>query len=156
MWTTGAVTSEYDITGDYHIFTAVWDDSYLRFYLDNSTKPYYEATITNEYDSYNYFHKPFYILFNMAVGGDYPNILNAENITALPTEGCEAKMYIDYVRIYQEEGKVNVYTRETAGLINVYTQGKKDTAYYSINGMKLNGKPSWDGIYIHNGKKIIE
>ena len=92
----------------------------------------------------------------MAVGGDYPNILNEENITALPTEGCEAKMYIDYVRIYQEEGKVNVYTQQTTGLQNVNILGKKDTAYYSINGMKLNGRPSWNGIYIHNGKKIIE
>ena len=156
MWTTGAVTSEYDITGDYHLFTAVWDDSYLRFYLDNSTQPYYEATITKDYDSYNYFHKPFYILFNLAVGGDYTNILYPADITALPSEGSEAKMYIDYVRLYQQEGQINVYSQETTGLGKVSTIKNKDTAYYSISGMKLNGKPSWNGLYIHGGKKIIE
>jgi beta-glucanase (GH16 family) len=155
MWTTGAVTSDYDITGDYHIFTAVWDDSYLRFYLDNSTKPYYEATITNEYDSYNYFHKPFYILFNLAVGGDYPDIHDVSGVTALPTEGSEAKMYVDYVRIYQEEDKVNVAAPGVTGMNEIMNAAGRDTAYYTIDGMKLNSKPNVNGIYIHNGKKFI-
>ena len=65
-------------------------------------------------------------------------------------------MYIDYVRLYQEEGQVNVYSQETTGIGKVSTIKNKDTAYYSISGMKLNGKPSWNGIYIHGGKKIIE
>ena len=65
-------------------------------------------------------------------------------------------MYIDYVRLYQEEGQVNVYSKETTGLSKISTIKNKDTAYYSISGMKLNSKPSWSGIYIHGGKKIIE
>ncbi len=101
MWTSGAVTDSTGITGDYHIFTVVWDEDSLKFYLDNSKEPYYHATISKGTDQYAYFHKPFHILFNLAVGGDYPNILNPEGITALPMAGSEAKMYIDYVRVYK-------------------------------------------------------
>ena len=28
-------------------------------------------------------------------------------------------------------------------------------SWYSISGLKLNGKPTAEGIYIHNGKKIV-
>lgn len=41
----GNVTIDHDLTGDYHIFTAVWDDDYLRFYVDNSTEPYFTKMI---------------------------------------------------------------------------------------------------------------
>ena len=46
-----------------------------------------------------YFHDNCYVLFNLAVGGDFPNILEKDQITALP-EGAKAHMYVDWIRIY--------------------------------------------------------
>lgn len=104
----GAVTAPTDITDDYHIFTAVWDENSLKFYLDHSSKPYYEASIKQGDPAAPYFHKPFHILLNLAVGGDYTNIHKTEGITALPKLGAQAEMLVDYVRIYQKRGARNV------------------------------------------------
>ena len=52
-----------------------------------------------------YFRKEFYLLLNLAVGGNYTGITgteNVDNITGLnEANGYEAKMYVDYIRIYQ-------------------------------------------------------
>ena len=32
---------------------------------------------------------------------------------------------------------------------------RADNAYYTLQGMKLAGRPSVPGIYIHNGKKTV-
>lgn len=57
----------------------------------------------NEWSPGNYFHKPNFILFNLAVGGNFPGIHNAEGITALnESNGQQASMYVNYVKIYQK------------------------------------------------------
>ncbi|MDD5861160.1 MAG: glycoside hydrolase family 16 protein [Prevotella sp.] len=105
---------DYTLAGDdqYHIYTMTWDDTYIRMYIDHSNKPYFTAAINKRIDSRItsdiYMHKPFYILFDLAVGGDFTGILSPEGITALADEGSEAKMYIDYVRVYQEKGQENL------------------------------------------------
>ena len=100
---------------DYHIFTIEWDGDYLYMYYDleaytaakrraaryfTQSIPYSESVSS----AGHYFQKPFYFLFNLAVGGTYPGIYDAAGITALPTAGSEAKMYVDWVRVYQKEG----------------------------------------------------
>ena len=49
-----------------------------------------------------YFHKDNFILFNLAVGGNFPGIHSADGITALPESGS-AEMLVDYVRVYQNK-----------------------------------------------------
>ena len=34
-------------------------------------------------------------------------------------------------------------------------QNEEGTAWYNLDGRKLNGKPSQKGIYINNGRKVI-
>lgn len=103
------------ITGNgYHIITVEWDEQNLYMYYDlaaynaaqkrkaryfSTTVPYTDEVLAPGH----YFQKPFYFLFNLAVGGWYPNILDAEKITALPNMGDEAKMYVDWVRVYQAD-----------------------------------------------------
>ncbi len=98
--------------GEFHLFTLVWDESSIKMYLDQDVdpdvSPYYEMSITmsdesNGWDVGHYFHKDFFILFDLAVGGNFTGILNASGITALPNDGDEAYMYVDYVRVYQKE-----------------------------------------------------
>ena len=97
--------------GEYHLYTLIWTEDYLRMYVDLDKNPlrppYYEMGIKhddpdNEWSPGNYFHKNNFILFNLAVGGDFTGIHDANNITALNDEnGQEASMYVNYVKIYQ-------------------------------------------------------
>jgi len=91
----------------FHLYTLIWDQNALKMYVDldkNPTiKPYFEMSISGAKvpnNAANYFHKQFFIIFNLAVGGNFTGILDVKDITAL-NEG-EAKMYVDYVRVYQK------------------------------------------------------
>ncbi len=103
-------TNATSIQGDFHLFTLIWDDSALKMYLDldkdPSTKPYVEMSINGEDKAGNaahYFHKPFFILFNLAVGGNFTQIWDINKISALNSENdFTANMYVDFVRVYQK------------------------------------------------------
>jgi beta-glucanase (GH16 family) len=105
-----AATNSYSIQGSYHTFRLYWNNEKLSMYLDQdiypSVQPYYEMGITPSDDTNQtgyYFHKPNFILFNLAVGGQFPNIYNINQITALNEDNnYTANYYIDYVRIYQK------------------------------------------------------
>jgi len=98
--------------GEYHIFTVIWDEQAISMYVDLDRiprqAPYYKIDIPqddpgNEWSAGNYFHKNNFILFNLAVGGNFPGIHNASGITALNDgNGQEASMYVNYVKIYQK------------------------------------------------------
>ena len=98
--------------GEFHLFTCIWDENTIKMYvdLDKTPKqnPYFKMDIPqddpdNEWSAGNYFHKDNFILFNLAVGGNFTGIHEAENITALNDEnGQEASYYINYVKIYQK------------------------------------------------------
>ncbi len=79
-------------TTDYHIYSVEWDSASIRWYLDGNK--YHEASILNNINSTQEFHKPFFIILNLAVGGDWPG-QNIDN-SKLP-----ASMYVDYVRVYK-------------------------------------------------------
>ena len=95
--------------GEFHLYTLIWDEKSLKMYLDldkhPDVAPYYEMGIEGtdgEWATGLYFHHDHFILFNLAVGGRFTGILNEGGITALPNEGDEAKMYVDFVRVYQK------------------------------------------------------
>lgn len=103
-------TNSYSLQdGEFHLFTLIWDENSLSMYLDMDkypdSAPYYKMDINDTSDDWStghYFHHDFFIIFNLAVGGRFTGILNASGITALPQDGDEAKMYVDYVRVYQK------------------------------------------------------
>lgn len=106
-----STTNSYSLQdGKYHLFTLEWDENFLRMYLDKDVypdaAPYYEMGITSTNDEWGgtkpYFHHDFFIIFNLAVGGNFPGIHNAAQITAIPDNGDEAKMYVNFVRVYQK------------------------------------------------------
>ena len=69
------------------------------------TKPYYEMGITGTDGDWavgHYFHHDFFILFNLAVGGNFPGIHNPAQVTAIPENGSAA-MYVDFVKVYQKK-----------------------------------------------------
>lgn len=106
-----AITNPYSLQdGEFHLYTLIWDEDRIAMYVDMDkypdVAPYYEMTVPYSDDDYapgKYFHKENFLLFNLAVGGFFPNILNASGITALNEEnGNKASMYVDFVRIYQK------------------------------------------------------
>ena len=96
--------------GEFHLYTLIWDEKKVSMYLDldkyPNVAPYYEMGIEGTDDEWAtglYFHHDHFILFNLAVGGHFTGIVNNPNgITALPNEGSEAKMFIDFVKVYQK------------------------------------------------------
>lgn len=89
------VTTGVDLSDDYHLYKLEWDTQYLTIFLDNS--PYYRIAI-NGGNGFEAFHQPFYILLNLAVGGNYPGIHSVAGVTA-PLPG---RMEVDYIRLYQD------------------------------------------------------
>lgn len=105
-----ATTNPYCLQDSFHLYTLIWDKNAVKMYLDldkyPDNEPYFEMPINGDNvpnNSAHYFHKQFFIVFNLAVGGNFTGIRHIKQITALK-EG-EAKMYVDYVRVYQKGDK---------------------------------------------------
>lgn len=99
---------------DYHVFTVIWDNGHIEMYYDlqgwtaakKRQAKYFSYDVNYEDNAKAagmYFQKPFFFLFNLAVGGTYPSIYDPALITALPNNGDEAKMFVDWVRVYQSD-----------------------------------------------------
>jgi beta-glucanase (GH16 family) len=102
-----STTNDASLQEDFHIYTLIWDKTSVRMYLDMDlnpeAKPYFQMPIDGEAVANkpaNYFHKPFFVIFNLAVGGNFPHIRSVGKVTALK-EGS-VRMYVDYVRLYQQ------------------------------------------------------
>ncbi len=76
----------------YHVYCLEWNASFMKWFVDD--EEFYKADITDI--AKTEFHKPFYILLNFAIGGDWPGQVVDDSL--LP-----AKMYVDYVRVYQRK-----------------------------------------------------
>lgn len=76
---------------DFHEFTVNWDSTKVEWFLDN--KSFSTLDITDHLMSE--FHQEFFIILNLAVGGNWPGNPNSE--TVFPQE-----MVVDYVRVYQK------------------------------------------------------
>jgi beta-glucanase (GH16 family) len=78
--------------GDYHVYAVEWDASSIRWYVDNTL--YVTGNIANNINNTGAFHLPFYLILNLAVGGDLTNGVAIDD-NSLPTT-----MTVDYVRVY--------------------------------------------------------
>ncbi|MCF8367251.1 MAG: family 16 glycosylhydrolase [Bacteroidales bacterium] len=76
---------------DYHIFAVEWDSQEIRGYVDENK--FYTANLTPA--ELSEFRNNFFIILNVAVGGNWPGSPDAT--TVFPQT-----MKVDYVRVYQE------------------------------------------------------
>ena len=93
---------EADFSEAFHEFSVEWEPGEIRFYIDD--KHIYTAT---EWFTKNHgqvpakfpapFDKPFHIILNMAVGGDWPGSPDDS------TDFDNAEYLVDYVRVYQKK-----------------------------------------------------
>ena len=76
----------------YHLYTVEWDSASIRWYIDGIQ--FWTANILNNINGTDEFHKPFFLLLNLAIGGDWPGQIIDDS--KLP-----ATMFVDYVRVYR-------------------------------------------------------
>ncbi|MEI7508768.1 MAG: glycoside hydrolase family 16 protein [Flavobacterium sp.] len=91
-----AITKNYTLSNDrfdtdFHVFGIEWGENYINYYVDDVL--YNQITPANASGEW-VFNRPFYIILNLAVGGNLPGSPNTE--TTFPQT-----MLVDYVRMYQ-------------------------------------------------------
>lgn len=83
---------EQNFTDDFHVFTIDWSEDKIEWFVDgvlyHTMNP--DKTIGNEW----VFNKKFFLLLNLAVGGNWPGY--PDETTIFPQ-----KFIIDYIRVYQ-------------------------------------------------------
>lgn len=77
---------------NYHVYSVEWNTSAIKWFVDGVK--YHEANILNNINSTEEFHRPFFFILNMAVGGNWPG-------QTIDNSKLPASMYVDYVRVYQ-------------------------------------------------------
>jgi beta-glucanase (GH16 family) len=82
--------SRYDV--DYHLFAVEWGEDYIDFFVDSTL---YQRITPDKVTGDWVFDHPFYILLNVAVGGNY---------LGFPTDQTPfpQSMLVDYVKVYTE------------------------------------------------------
>jgi beta-glucanase (GH16 family) len=74
----------------FHVFSIVWDVDNIKWYMDDILF----NTIDITPDELDEFQKSFFVIFNVAVGGNWPG--SPDSSTQFPQ-----KMVVDYIRIFQ-------------------------------------------------------
>lgn len=82
---------------DYHLFAVEWEPDEIRWYADgylyHKTDKWFTSSPKGTFPAP--FDQPFHWILNVAVGGNWPGL--PDETTPFP-----AKMYVDYVRVYQK------------------------------------------------------
>lgn len=115
-WESGGKTADYSKSAltekadndDYHVFKLEWTPKLMAVSVDDTS--FWEFDISGgERADLEEYHKPMFILLNLAVGGwNYVGITDPNEITAL----MPAKMYVDWVRLTANEWTEFLYTKE--------------------------------------------
>jgi beta-glucanase (GH16 family) len=85
-----------DTTAEFHVYALEWDTAELRWYIDDTLYAVQNSWSTTAADFPAPFDQPFNVLFNVAIGGNFPGPPDTE--TVFPVE-----MEVDYVRVYSGE-----------------------------------------------------
>jgi beta-glucanase (GH16 family) len=138
-----------DVT-EFHIYGIIWDEERVRFFIDGIF--YYEFVFQSANNSLPIFQKPFFLILNMAVGGNWPGSPNDPSV-------FPATMEVDYVRVYQQletsveseksELSASVYPVPFGSQLNLVCPTVCSYSVYSAMGeLILSGNTTEKGIAI--------
>ncbi|OQP62868.1 glycoside hydrolase [Niastella vici] len=136
--------------GDFHVYAVEWDNSSIRWYVDNVL--YVTGNIANNINNTGAFHLPFYIILNLAVGGDLPG--STVNNGALPTS-----MYVDYVRVYSMNSSSTPPIGQTItlkGSNNLYVSSENGTQAMTCNRTAAQGWEQFLVVDAGGGKVALQ
>lgn len=118
--TANAYVASTPLTNRFVTYRMYWTDTQIRYtVVDNGVEhDMYKSpiSVTSEMTEMK---APYYLLFNLAVGGNFTDAATDGQVTA-PLPG---KMYVDYVRVYQLDGK---------GEVKLGNQTPKETGTYGV------------------------
>jgi beta-glucanase (GH16 family) len=82
---------------DFHVFALEWEPSQIRWYVDGALYQTADEWFTSKPNAPfpAPFDQPFYLILNVAVGGNWPG--SPDSTSVFPQS-----MHVDYVRVYQE------------------------------------------------------
>lgn len=86
----GLASGNVDVT-QWHVYAVEWDTNTIHWFVDGTE--YMTASIQNNVNNTAAFHNPFFLILNLAVGGNWPG--NPNGTVAFPQQ-----MLVDYVRVY--------------------------------------------------------
>lgn len=81
-----------DFSDEYHVFTLKWSQDLMQFFVDDNL--YHTISKTNVNPATYRHNAPFFFIFNVAVGGNWPGYPDAT--TQFPQH-----MLVDYIRVFQ-------------------------------------------------------
>jgi beta-glucanase (GH16 family) len=109
----------------FHTYSITWDSLAIKWYMDDQL--YYLLNIQNNVNGTEEFHEKFYLLLNLAVGGDWPGY--PINTTVFPAE-----FVIDYVRVYKDQSELSTSELQK-DFVTVYPNPTED--YLTIAGENI-------------------
>jgi len=83
---------KYNIADDFHTYAIEWDTDQVSWFYDGAK--YSTVTRSDVGERKWVFDQPFFIILNLAVGGQLPGMVSPQ--TVFP-----AQLYVDYVRVFQ-------------------------------------------------------
>lgn len=133
---------------DYHVYAVEWTPAAIKWFVDGVQ--YHEVNIANGTGSTEEFQRPFFLLLNLAVAGNWPGQTVDES--RLP-----ATMFVDYVRVYQ-------LTNAPAGVATVYRNCNYDGAAtalpvgdYTLGQLQARGIVNDDisSLRVNSGHQVV-
>lgn len=115
---------------EYHVFDVEWEPGKISWYVDgkliHTEDNWYSATEGQGEITYPApFDQPFYIILNLAVGGNWPG--NPDDTTDIENSAY----YIDYVKVYQKDSYDENVTKP---IEEVFLRDPDENGNYIING----------------------
>lgn len=87
--------------GEWHVYGVEWRETYIAWRIDGKEvfrvdrETWWSASVSKEENANAPFDQPFYLLLNLAVGGNYDGGVTPEE------SFLSAEMLVDYVRVYE-------------------------------------------------------
>lgn len=91
----------------FQVYRLYWNKNHIRLTVQDGGNEHnlYTAPFgTTSSELRNAFNQDFFMILNLAVGGNFTDALNANQVTA----SLPAKMYIDYIKLYKYNGEGSV------------------------------------------------
>lgn len=115
---------------EYHVFDVEWEPGKISWYVDgkliHTEDNWYSATEGQGEITYPApFDQPFYIILNLAVGGNWPG--NPDETTDI----ANSAYYIDYVKVYQKDSYDENVTKPVEEVI---LRDPDENGNYVVNG----------------------
>jgi len=94
-----ALPADQRFADDFHLFAVEWEPNAIRFYVDDHLYATRTPADLTKGAKWVYDH-PFFVLLNVAVGGDWPGSPDASSV-------FPQTMLVDYVRVYERAKPAN-------------------------------------------------